>query len=107
MLTTQTTPVSKLASWAGRIVSGVVVLFMLFDATVRVLKTPAAVEETIRLGYPVGAISLVGFGVLVCVVLYLIPRTSTQVRVQDAWFQFPVGLGVLVWLGLYLQDQKL
>jgi hypothetical protein len=64
-----------------------------------------------------------GLTLLLCVALYLVPRTSvlgailitgylggataTQVRVEDPWFLFPVGLGVLVWLGLFLRDARL
>lgn len=120
---TQTSKVSKPALWTGRIVSGLVVLFMLFDGTVKILKMPPAVEGTVRLGYPVSVIAPLGFVVLVCVVLYVIPRTAamgailltgflggataTQVRVQDPWFLFPLGLGALAWFGLYLRDERL
>jgi hypothetical protein len=38
---------------------------------------------------------------------YLGGATATQVRVEDPWFLFPVGLGVLVWLGLFLRDDRL
>ena len=85
------------------------IVFMLFDAGVKVLKLPAAVEGTVRLGYPVSTIQPIGVIALVCVLLYAIPRTSilgailltgylggataTQVRVQDAWFIFLPSLG--------------
>ena len=44
--------------------------------------------------------------VLGCILVtgYLGGATATQVRVEDAWFLFPVALGVLSWLGLYLRD---
>jgi DoxX-like family len=66
-----------------------------------------------------------GFVLLVCVVLYLVPRTSvlgailltgylgavaTHVRVGDPLFThrlFPVFLGVLLWGGLFLRDSTL
>jgi hypothetical protein len=66
---------------------------------------------------------LVGIVELVCVVVYVIPRTSvlgailltgylggataTQVRLEDPWFFFPIGVGVLVWGGLSLRDDRL
>jgi hypothetical protein len=34
-------------------------------------------------------------------------KGSFQVRVDDPWFLFPVVLGVLMWLGLYLRDARL
>jgi hypothetical protein len=109
--------------WVGRIISGLMIVFMLFDAGVKILKLPAAVEGTVRLGYPVSTIQPVGVIALVCVLLYAIPRTSilgailltgylggataTQVRVQDAWFVFPAVLGALIWAGLYFRDERL
>jgi DoxX-like family len=109
--------------WAGRIISGLVVLFMLFDGAIKLLRLPAAVEGTVRLGYPASVIFPLGVVVLASVILYAIPRTAilgailltgflggataTQVRVQDPWFMFPVAIGVLAWLGLYLRDSAL
>lgn len=120
---TQTVPPSKTMLWVGRIISGLMIVFMLFDAGVKILKLPAAVEGTVRLGYPVSTIQPVGVIALVCVLLYAIPRTSilgailltgylggataTQVRVQDAWFVFPAVLGALIWAGLYFRDERL
>jgi hypothetical protein len=47
--------------------------------------------------------------VLGCILVtgYLGGATATQVRAQDPWFLFPVVLGVLSWLGLYLRDARL
>src|SRR5215510_11791596 len=114
--------VSSKGLWAGRIISGLIVLFMLFDATVKLLRLPAALEGTVRLGYPASIVVPIGVVGLACIVFYLIPRTSvlgavlltgylggataTQVRVQDPWFIFPVFLGILAWAGLYLRDEK-
>jgi hypothetical protein len=121
-LSSETTPVSKQATWAGRIVSGLVIAFLLFDAVVKLLKLTPAVEGTIRVGYPPGVLVPLGIVLLVSVVLYAIPRTSllgavlltgylggataTQVRVQDPWFLLPVAFGVLVWGGLFLRDSR-
>jgi hypothetical protein len=115
--------VSSKGLWAGRIISGLIVLFMLFDATVKLLRLPAALEGTVRLGYPASVVVPIGVVGLACIVLYLIPRTAvlgavlltgylggataTQVRVQDPWFIFPVFLGILAWAGLYLRDENL
>ena len=119
----QTAPASKTMLWTGRVISALMIVFMLFDASVKILKLPVAVEGTVRLGYPAGLIQPIGIAALVCVLLYAIPRTSilgailltgylggataTQVRVQDAWFVFPPILGALIWAGLYLRDERL
>jgi hypothetical protein len=64
----------------------------------------------------------IGLALLVCTITMVIPRTAalgcilvtgylggaaaTQVRMQDPWFLFPVALGVMSWLGLYLRDAR-
>ena len=117
------TGISSASLWTGRIFSALVFLFMLFDGGIKILKLPAAVEGTARLGYPTSVVQAIGVLALVCVLLYAIPRTSvlgailltgylggataTQVRVQDPWFLFPVVLGMLVWAGLYFRDERL
>jgi hypothetical protein len=53
---TQTASVSKKRLWAGRIVSGLVVLFLLFDSGLKVMKLAPALEATARLGYPVSLV---------------------------------------------------
>jgi DoxX-like protein len=114
---------SNQSLWAGRLISALVVMFLLFDATVKLLKLPVAVEGTTRLGYPAGVVFPLGILLLVCVALYVIPRTSvlgailltgylggataTNVRVQNSWTLFPVVIGVLVWAALYLRDGRL
>ena len=110
--TTQAAPASKTMLWVGRVTSALMIVFMLFDAGIKILKLPAAVEGTVRLGYPASTVQPVGVIALVCVLLYAIPRTSvlgailltgylggataTQVRVQDAWYIFPPVLGALI-----------
>jgi len=68
--------VSSKGLWAGRIISGLIVLFMLFDATVKLLRLPAALEGTVRLGYPASVVVPIGVVGLACIVFYLIPRTA-------------------------------
>ena len=121
-----TTAVSKKALWAGRIVSALPVLFLLMDGIMKLIKTAPVVEATVKLGYPVTTIVPIGIVLLTCTVLYVIPRTSvlgailltgylggavaTHVRVSDPLFThvlFPVYLGVMIWLGLYLRDNLL
>ena len=114
---------SKVMFWAGTVITGLVILFMLFDASVKLLKTQTAVDGTAQLGYPASMIVPLGIVLLACVVLYAIPRTSvlgavlltgylggataTQVRVSSPWFFFPVVFGILVWAGLFCRDSRL
>jgi hypothetical protein len=122
---TQTAPASRKMLWAGRIVSGLVVLFMLFDGTIKVMRLAPAMEGTTRLGYSASVVLPLGIIVLICVALYVIPRTSvlgailmtgylggavaTNVRVSNPLFGYiltPVYVGVLLWLGLFLRDGR-
>ena len=114
---------SKKMLWAGRIISGLVVLFLLFDSIIKVMRLDPAVEGTVEFGYNESVVFGIGLTLLVCTILYAIPRTAilgailltgylggataTQVRVEDPWFLFPVLLGVLAWTGLWLRDERL
>jgi hypothetical protein len=66
--------------WAGRIISSLVVLFMLFDGVTKVMKTAPVLEATARLGYPESLIPSIGIILLVCTAVYVIPRTSISAR---------------------------
>jgi hypothetical protein len=123
-----TAPVAKPARWLGRILSGIVILFMLFDGAIKLVPWPIVTETMDRMGYgsseslarSLGAISLV------CTVLYAIPPTSilgailltgylggamaSHVRIGSPLFShllFSFCLGVMVWGGLWLRDRKL
>ena len=112
--------------WTGRILSGLAVLFMLFDATIHVLKPSAVVEALAQLGYPLRAAVPLGIIELILIALYLVPRTSVfgailltgylggaiavQVRVGAPLFStvlFPVYVALFLWGGLYLRDERL
>jgi len=121
----QTVPVSNKAFWAGRIMSGLVVLFLIFDGVVKVLNLAPAVEGTTQLGYPESLVPGIGILELICVAVYVIPRTAmlgailltgylggavaTQVRAGSDLFSvvFPVIIGLLLWGGLFLLDHRL
>lgn len=124
--TSQSVPTSKTKLWAGRIISALPALFLLFDSVGKFVKPAQVVEGTIQLGYPESVILPLGIVLLVCTVLYVIPRTSvlgailltgylggavaTHVRVGSPLFThllFPIYVGVLIWGGLYLRDEGL
>ena len=112
--------------WAGIIVSALPALFLLMDAVGKLVQPRAVVEGTTVLGYAEDVILPLGIVLLACTVLYIIPRTAllgailltgylggavaTHVRLGNPLFThqlFPVYLGVLIWLGLWLRDPRL
>ena len=119
----QTAPVSKTRLWAGRIISALPVLLMVFGGVFGVLKPAVAVPGFIQYGYPEKVFLPICILEIACAVVYAIPRTSvlgailltgylggataTHVRVGDPLFFVPVVLGVLVWGGLFLRDDRL
>jgi hypothetical protein len=113
------------ALWTGRILSGLAVLFLAFDAAVKLLALPAAVEGTAQLGYPVSVIQAIGLIEAACLVAYLVPRTAiigavlwtgylggaiaSHVRLDHPLFThtlFPVYVAALLWVGLGLRDRR-
>lgn len=110
---------------AGWVLSALPVLFFLVDGVMKLFKPAIVVETTVKLGYPESAITGIGVTLLVCTVLYAVPRTAvlgaalltgylggavaTHVRVEAGLFNilFPVIVGILVWGGLWLRDPRL
>ena len=116
---------SRGAVYAGRVLSGIAVVFLLFDATLKVLKVQAAVEGTVQLGYPESVILPIGLIQIICLIVYLVPRTSvlgallwtgylggavaTHVRVGSPLYShtlFPIYVAALLWGGLWLCDAR-
>jgi hypothetical protein len=110
--------------WSGRILTVVTALFLLFDGVMKIVKPPQVLEASVRLGYPLSALSGVGLALLACTAIYLIPRTSlvgavlltgylggavaSNVRAGSGWFEtlFPVLFAALVWAGAGLRDRR-
>ncbi len=113
--------------WIGWVLSGLVILFMLMDATMKLLALPIVLESSAALGFSGGAMARgLGTLLLVCTLFYLFPRTAvlgailltgylggavaTHVRVGSPLFShvlFGVYLGVMMWGGLYLREPRL
>jgi hypothetical protein len=121
----QTVVPSQKSLWTGRILSGVAVVFMLFDSITKILKVDAVVKASAQFGYPVSLLSAIGIILLCCVVVYVIPRTSVlgallitgylggaveaNLRIGTPLFSnalFPVYFAALVWGGLFLREQR-
>lgn len=116
----------RTAARTGLAITVLVALFLLFDSVTKLVRIPAVVEATVGLGFPAYSVAIIGAVLLVCLVLYLVPRTAvlgavlltgylggavcTNMRVEAPLFSnvlFPVYVGVLVWLGLYLRNPGL
>lgn len=60
----------------GRIFTGLIVLFMLFDAVGKFVKAAPVLDAFAHLGVPESASFAIGGILLVCTVLYAIPKTA-------------------------------
>jgi hypothetical protein len=113
---------SARARWAGRVLTGITVLFLTFDVAIKLAGAKAAVDGTVQLGYQPYHVLTIGLIGLVCLVLYVIPRTApigavlwtgylggaiaTQLRVDNPLFShtlFPIYVAAIIWGGLYLR----
>jgi len=122
----QSAPVSNKSLWAGRILSGLGIAFLLFDSSMKLMKAAPVLEAMPKLGWPVSLTVPLGAILLLCVLVYAIPQTSTlgailltgwlggavatHTRIGDPLFShilFPVYMGILLWGGLYLRDVRL
>jgi hypothetical protein len=116
--------ISKTQLWAGRIMSGLAALFLLWDSVMKLLKPAFVVKATRDLGYLESDIVGIGVVLLACTLLYLFPRISilgailltgylggaiaSQVRAEASWFNvvFAFVFACLVWGGLWLRDVR-
>jgi DoxX-like family len=114
------------AIWTGRILSGLALLFLAFDTTMKLLVLPVAVQGTAQLGYSPSVIFPLGVIELVMLVLYAVPRTAilgavlwtgylggavaTHVQHGDPWATHilsPIYMAAFLWGGLWLRDARL
>jgi hypothetical protein len=121
-------PVSKPALWLGRVLSGFVILFLLFDGAIKLVPWPVVTETMGRIGYGSSETLARSLGIItiVCTVLYAIPPTSilgailltgylggamaSHLRIGSPLFShilFGFYLGLMVWGGLWLRDKSL
>ncbi|MEI5663545.1 DoxX family protein [Bosea sp. CCNWLW174] len=124
--TLPTTPAGQL--WTGRIMSGIIVAFLIFDGGIKLAPLAIVTETMQQLGYSGSQELARGLGLMTLVIalLYALPRTSvlgailltgllggamaTHLRVGSPLFShllFGLYLGLLAWGGLYLRDPRL
>jgi hypothetical protein len=124
-LEAQAVPARRPALWVGRAISGLCVLFLATDGAAKLFKPTPVLEACAELGIAESSITGIGMLLLACTAAYAVPATSvlgavlltgylggavaTHVRVGGPAFPvaFATGLGVLVWVGLYLREPRL
>lgn len=113
------------AVWAGRTMTGLVALFLAMDAGMKLADLPQVEQATAQLGFPHSSILQIAVLEILCLVLYLVPRTAAfgallltgllggtvaaHLRAGDPLFShvlFGVYVGMLAWGGLWLRDAR-
>ncbi|GAA5151441.1 DoxX family protein [Pseudonocardia eucalypti] len=114
---------SRAATVTAVVITVLTALFLLFDSVTKLIRLPFVVDATVQMGFPDSSVRIIGGTLLVCLVLYLVPRTAilgavlltgylggalcAQLRIEAPLFStllFPIYVGVLVWLPLYLRN---
>ncbi len=119
----ESTPLApKGLRYTGYVLTVLSALFLLFSASGKFLK-PEGIEANVApLGWRVDQLTSLGIVEVACVLLYVIPRTAvfgavlttaylggavaTHARIGDPYF-FPIIVGIVVWLGIYLREPRL
>ena len=115
--------ISRKRLWTGRVISAIPALLLGSGGVNALMKSPVVLEGLARLGYPESVLPVIGILELLCITLYVIPRTSilgallltayfggataSHVRIGDPTFLAPIVVGVLVWAGLWLRNDRL
>ena len=117
---------AKPSQRAGWVLSGLAIAFLSFDGAIKLVPIAAVLESLAQLGYPLSAARGIGMLELACLALYAFPRSAvlgailltgflggaiaSHVRIESPLFShtlFSTYLGVFVWGGLYLRDERL
>ncbi|GIL38781.1 DoxX family protein [Roseiterribacter gracilis] len=112
--------------WIARALQALVVLFMLFDSSIKLVKIQPVIDAFTTLGYDPSQARLIGSIELICTLLYLVPRTAvlgavlltgifggaiaSHLRLDDPLFThtlFGLYLGGMMWAPLFLRDARL
>lgn len=120
-----TAPASKPALWGGRILTVLVVLFLLLDGAVKVAMVDEVIKASAKYEIPERVVPGLGVVLIAAALIYAVPQTSilgailltgylggavwTHVRQGDSIFSmvFPIIFGALIWGSLYLREPRL
>jgi hypothetical protein len=123
---TTTAPVSKGKLWAGRIMGGLVIAFMLMDSIFKLIPNDITTKGAADLGYQAHHVPVMGVLGLLSILLFIVPRTqilgaivltgyfggaiATHLRLDNPLFShilFPTYLAALAWGSLWLRNETL
>jgi hypothetical protein len=106
----------------GRVLTGLIAAFLLFDGAIKLIPIAPVIEAFHRHGYSVDTARALGLLLVTSTVVHLVPRTqvlgallltaylggatATHVRVGEP-FWFPVLMGAILWTGFYLREPRL
>lgn len=116
----------KVAIWTGRVLSGLVIAFMIFDGGITVITFDFVAKGMTEFGLPLDYARPLGAVMLLCALLYALPRTSILGAVLLTGFLggtiathmprpepllphivIALVMGAVVWAGLWLREPRL
>lgn len=114
---------TKRQRWTGYVLSALPVLFMSMSSIMKLVHPPMIVEGFAKSGMTLTDLIVIGILEMLCVVLYLIPRTAVlgavlmtgylggavmvHTRVHEAALVAPFVLGMCAWGGLFMRDLRI
>jgi hypothetical protein len=117
--------VSRQKLWAGAVIAGLVVVFLIFDGVTKVIQIEAVKEASVQLGLSASVTPAIGVVLLICTAIYVIPATrifgailltgylggaiAIHVRAENGAFPviFAATFAVLLWIALVLREPRL
>jgi hypothetical protein len=121
--TKMATPQKRWMIWTGRVLSAIPILLLAMSAAFAFARTPQVVEGMSKYGYPESKLLLIAVLEIGSALIYAFPRTSvlgailmtgylggavaTHVRIGDPGYPTAIVMGIFVWAGLYLRDERL
>jgi len=117
--------ISKPVWWTGSILKGLLCLFLAFDATMKLIKNPHAVDGTKEMGLPESSLLFLGIYLLLSTILYIYPKTvMAGILFLSAYlgaaagimfrtdagghpYLFPIVFAVLIVLAEFLRNGKI
>jgi hypothetical protein len=101
------------------------VAFLIFDASLKLLQLPPALESSAQLGFNAETVFTIGMIQVLCLIVYLVPRTRvlgallwtgylggaivTHLRLGNPLFShtlFPVYVAALLWAHPWVNDAR-
>lgn len=119
------TTIPKPIWWTGTIIKGLLCLFMIFDAIMKIIKNPSAAESTVQMGLPESSLPFLGVYLLLSTALYIYPKTvMLGMLLIAAWlgaaagimyrdgiaghpYVFPIVVAVFIVIGEFLRNGKI